>query len=59
MYICLCNNLNSKKVIEALQKGVSNSKNIYSYYNCKPKCGKCIEFLNEIIEENSKQIKMV
>lgn len=59
MYICLCNNLNSKKVIEALQKGVSNSKNIYSYYNCKPKCGKCIEFLNEIIEENSKQTKIV
>ena len=59
MFICLCNNLNSKKVIEALQKGVSNSKNIYSYYNCKPKCGKCIEFLNEIIEENSKQTKIV
>ena len=59
MYICLCNNLTSKKVSEALQKGVSNSKNIYSYYNCKPKCGKCIEFLNEIIEENSKHIKIV
>ena len=59
MYICLCNNLTSKKVSEALQQGVSNSKNIYSYYNCKPKCGKCIEFLNEIIEENSKHIKIV
>ena len=59
MYICLCNNLTSKKVNEALQKGISTSKNIYSYYNCKPKCGKCIDFLNEIIEENSKQIKMV
>ena len=59
MYICLCNNLTSKKVNEALQKGISTSKNIYSYYKCKPKCGKCIDFLNEIIEENSKQIKMV
>ena len=26
MYICLCNNLNSKKVNYAIEKGVSSSK---------------------------------
>ena len=51
MYICLCNNLNSQKVNDALSQGVSNSKNVYSFYNCKPKCGKCIDLMNCIIEE--------
>ena len=55
MYICLCNNLTSKKVSEAIPKGISISKNIYSFYNCKPKCGKCIEFMNDILEENTKK----
>ncbi len=59
MYICLCNNLTSKKVSYAIQKGISSSKNIYSFYNCKPKCGKCIEFMNDIVEENSKKEKIL
>ena len=59
MYICLCNNLTSKKVSDAIQKGISNSKKIYSFYNCKPKCGKCIEFMNDIVEENSKKEKIL
>ncbi len=59
MYICLCNNLTSKKVSEAIQKGISKSKNIYSFYNCKPKCGKCIEFMNDILEENTKKEKFL
>ena len=59
MYICLCNNLTSNKVSEAIQKGISKSKNIYSFYNCKPKCGKCIEFMNDILEENTKKEKFL
>lgn len=54
MYICLCNSLTSKKVHEAVEKGVSCSKNIYSYYNCKPKCGKCIDFMKCLVEEKDK-----
>ena len=57
MYICLCNNLTSKKVDEALSKGVSSSRKIYSYYNCEPKCGKCIDFMKVVFKENSKNRK--
>ena len=56
MYICLCNNLTSKKVTDAIQKGVSETINIYSYYKCKPKCGKCIEFMNCFLKESNKNI---
>ena len=51
MYVCICNNLTTKKIDEALEMGVCESKQIYSYFNCKPKCGKCIEFMNELIED--------
>ena len=53
MYICLCNNLNSKKVNDALNTGISSTKNIYSFYKCKPKCGKCIDMMNCIVKEKA------
>tara|TARA_Y100000389_G_C16946444_1_gene264385 strand:- start:174 stop:350 length:177 start_codon:yes stop_codon:yes gene_type:complete len=58
MYICLCNNLTSKKVDEAVEKGVSCSRKVYSYYNCKPKCGKCIDFMRCLVEEKGKIAKI-
>ena len=59
MYICLCNNLNSKKVNYAIERGVSSSKKIYSFYNCKPKCGKCIDLMNCIVEKEGDKIKTI
>ena len=53
MYICLCNNLTSKKVQEALKKGVNDYKNVHSFYNCQPKCGKCLEFISDIFNEST------
>ena len=57
MYICLCNNLNSKKVDYAIQKGVASSKKIYKFYNCKPKCGKCIDLMNGIVEKENNKVR--
>ena len=45
MYVCICNNLTSKKIEKAMDSGVSDTKKIYSYYNCSPKCGKCISYM--------------
>ena len=51
LYICICNSLTSKKVKEAVHKGVSNYKNVYSYYNCQPKCGKCLEVMSDVVND--------
>ncbi len=51
MYVCICNNLTSKKVKEAMEKGVCNYKGVYSFYGCQPKCGKCIDFMSDIVSE--------
>jgi bacterioferritin-associated ferredoxin len=56
MYICLCNNLNSKKVNYAMEKGISSTKKIYSFYNCKPKCGKCVDLMNCLVKKDGEKL---
>lgn len=53
MYVCICNSITSKKIEKAVNEGVSKTKNIYSYYNCRPKCGKCVTFVDEMLNRNS------
>lgn len=53
MYVCICNNLTSKKIEKAVSDGISDTKNIYSYYNCRPKCGKCISFVDDMLTNKS------
>ena len=63
-YIKKIQNLNLKAklgllrlTINIIEKGVSSSKKIYSFYNCKPKCGKCIDLMNCIVEKEGDKIK--
>ena len=64
MYICLCNNLNSKKVNYAIEKGVSSSKKIYSFY--KPKNCLCTSkdpegrrTIYDVLDQNYKNLTML
>ena len=34
-----------------MEKGVCNYKGVYSFYGCQPKCGKCIDFMSDIVSE--------
>ena len=49
MYVCICNGLTSNKINDAIDTGVKKSNKIHSYFDCKPKCGKCLDFIDEII----------
>ena len=53
MYVCICNNLTSKKILKAVSDGISDTKNIYAYYKCIPKCGKCISFVDDMLSNKS------
>lgn len=53
MYVCICNSITSKKIEKAVSNGISNTKNIYSYYNCSPKCGKCISYMEDLINNKT------
>ena len=53
MYICLCHGITSGKVNEAINSGLVNSGNVHEYFNCKPKCGKCLEYIFQMLENKS------
>ena len=53
MYVCICNSITSKKIEKAVSNGISDTKNIYSYYNCSPKCGKCISYMEDLINNKT------
>ena len=53
MYVCICNNLTSKKIEKAVDDGISDTKNVYSYYNCSPKCGKCVSYVDDMLSNKS------
>ena len=53
MYICLCHAITTKKVKEAIDSGLVSSGNVHEYYNCKPKCGKCLEYIYKMTENES------
>ena len=42
MYVCNCNGLTERQVDAALRKGAKTWPDVYAFYNCEPKCGKCV-----------------
>ena len=52
MYICSCNALTEKKVLEALKAGQIHWLSVHDYFHVKPQCGKCQEEIDKMIEEN-------
>ncbi len=49
MYVCLCHGITSKEVNKALKNGMKNSCDLHEYFYCKPKCGKCLDFIDKMI----------
>lgn len=41
MIICVCHNLNCRKVGEAIENGAASPKEIQSYHGNKFQCGRC------------------
>lgn len=54
MIICVCNNINEKKIKEL---NPSSIKELYIKLQCKPKCCKCFDEINRLI--NEKEIKII
>ena len=49
MYICMCNAFNDKQVDELLCKGVHTVSGIFNQLDCKPQCGRCVEYVRHMI----------
>ena len=51
MIVCVCNNINEKKVKKAIKKGCGSPKELMTFYKTSFKCSACCKYLCEYIKE--------
>ena len=55
MIVCVCNAITENEVREAARKGARTPEVAYAHYDCEPQCGCCLDYAQEIIEEESSE----
>jgi len=51
VFVCVCNALKERDVREAARvAGKSCPKAAFAQLGCKPKCGQCLPFAREVVE---------
>lgn len=51
MIVCVCNALTEDEVREAARGGATCPTNAYARLGCEPQCGCCLDYAQEIIDE--------
>ena len=51
MVVCVCNALRERDVREAARGGARSACQAYRALGCQAKCGNCVPFAREIIEQ--------
>ena len=55
MIVCVCNRLTESDVREAARAGATTSEGAYACLGCEVQCGCCLDYAQEIIEEERGQ----
>ena len=51
MYVCLCHGINVRQVRAAIDEGGAGSAaQVYRHYDCRPRCGKCVPMMRDMVE---------
>ena len=51
MIVCVCNAITEAEVRDAAQMGATTPERAYAQYGCEPQCGCCLDYAQEIIDE--------
>jgi bacterioferritin-associated ferredoxin len=51
MIVCVCNRISEKEVRHLAQAGASSPEAAYESLGCEPQCGCCLDFAQELIDE--------
>ena len=43
MFVCVCNALRDHEVDDAVRDGCHQAEDVFSYYDCTPCCGQCVD----------------
>ena len=52
MYVCLCHGFTDRQVRGAITEGAGNPPQVFRQFNAKPRCGKCIPTVREMVDES-------
>ena len=55
MYVCICNALTSEDIRKLKNIGVCEPSSVYKKLGCSMQCGKCLQSIDEILQEESVQ----
>lgn len=53
MIVCVCNRITEAEVREAAHKGARTPEAAYATLGCEPQCGCCLDYAQEIIDEEA------
>ena len=51
MIVCVCNRLTETEVRSAARAGAATPDAAYAHLRCEPQCGCCLDYAQEIIDE--------
>jgi bacterioferritin-associated ferredoxin len=51
MIVCICNRLSETEVRKAARCGAPTPESAYAFHGCEVQCGCCLDFAQEIIDE--------
>jgi len=49
MYVCICHGFTDREIQEAKLSGANSQTKIFDHFGVAPKCGKCINAVDEIL----------
>ena len=52
MYVCLCHGFTDRQVRAAVTEGAGSTTAVFQQFNAKPRCGKCVSTVRELVNEN-------
>jgi bacterioferritin-associated ferredoxin len=51
MYVCICNGHRDRDIREAAKTGLRCAREIYRHLGKPARCGRCLDFATQVIEE--------
>ncbi len=51
MIVCVCNAITEAEVREAAKAGATSPENAYARFGCEPHCGCCLDYAQDLIDQ--------
>ena len=53
MYVCICNAIRDAEIRELARGGVAEPERVYELCGAAPACSSCVEWIQEILDEEN------